>query len=72
MREPPVRRNREAGGVKGVARQRTSATVGVRVGERALAVGEGALLPEDQRRERSCLVTGKGSLLLLGNQKRPC
>ncbi|XP_047646137.1 josephin-2 isoform X2 [Phacochoerus africanus] len=28
MREPPVRRNREAGGVKGVARQRASATVG--------------------------------------------
>lgn len=33
---------------------------------------EGVLLPGDGRRESGCLATGKGSLLLLGNQKRPC
>ena len=34
MREPLVSGSREAGGVRGVARQRASAVVGVRVGER--------------------------------------
>ena len=37
----------------------------------SLVSGEGALLPSDGRREPRCLI-GEGSLLLLGDWKRPC
>lgn len=47
MRKPLARWSGEAGGVRGVARQRASAVVGVRVGEglHSLVSGEGAWLP---------------------------
>lgn len=73
MREPLVSGSREAGGVRGVARQRGSAAVGVRVGERALFLGVrgGGPVAELQELRTLLFVIGEGSLLLLGDQRRP-